>query len=91
MAFIDNKDSFVTDSGGNTNAPRIHRYREEATLAAIKAANYFNGAVNGAAGGGYGLRNGDVILVDASDGISFLHMAVDASDNATVAAANDFA
>jgi hypothetical protein len=82
--------NFITDSQANTNAPRIHRYRESATLASIKAANYFNGAVNGTSGGGYGLRNGDVILVDASNGISMLHIAVDASNNATVAAANDF-
>ena len=88
MAFTSS--AFITDSQANTNAPRIHRYREEETLANIKAANYFNNAVNGASGGGYGLRDGDVILVDASDGVSFLHMAVDASDNATVAAANDF-
>lgn len=91
MAFLGNENNFVTDSGANTNAPRVHRYREEEALATIKGANYFNGAVNGTTGGGYGLRNGDVILVDASDGISFLHMAVDASNNATVAAANDFA
>jgi len=89
MAF--SGDFFITDSQGNTNAPRIHRYREEEELANIKGANYFNNAVNGASGGGYGLRNGDVILVDASDGTSFLKMAVDASDNATVESANDFA
>lgn len=83
--------NFIPDSGANTNAPRIHRYREENTLVAIKAANYFNNAVNGTSGGGYGLRSGDVILVDASNGASFLHIAVDASNNATVAAANDFA
>ncbi len=89
MAFTPN--SYVTDSGANTNAPRVNRYREENTLANIKAANYFNNAVNGASGGGYGLRDGDVILVDASDGTSFLKMAVDAAGDATVESANDFA
>ena len=89
MAF--DKDTFITDSQANTNAPRIHRYREEETLANIKAANYFNNAVNGASGGGYGLRDGDVILVDASNGTSFLKMAVDADGDATVESANDFA
>lgn len=83
--------NFITDSQANTNAPRIHRYREENTLASMKAANYFNGAVNGTSGGGYGLRDGDVILVDGSNGVSMLHIAVDSSNNATVAAANDFA
>jgi len=91
MAFSGNEDSFVTDSGANTNASRIHRYREVEALATIKGANYFNGAVNGTAGGGYGLRDGDVILVDASDGMSFLHISVDVSNNATVDVANDFA
>lgn len=91
MAFADNTQNFVTDSQANTNAPRIHRYSEDATLVSLKAANYFNGAVNGAAGGGYGLRDGDVILVAANDGISFLEMAVSAGGDATVNAANDFA
>tara|TARA_R110002096_G_C14489352_1_gene714487 strand:+ start:467 stop:736 length:270 start_codon:yes stop_codon:yes gene_type:complete len=89
MAF--DKDNFITDSGANTNAPRINRYKENATLAAMKAANYFNLAVSGASGGGYGLREDDLILVSGSDGVSFLSMTIDASDNATVAFANDFA
>ena len=89
MAFTPS--NFITDSGANTNAPRINRYKEGATLAAIKAANYFNAAVTGTNGGGYGLRDGDIILVSASDGVSFLAMAVDGSNNATVGSANDFA
>lgn len=83
--------NFITDSQANTNAPRIHRYREDATIASISAANYFNSAVNGTSGGGYGLRDGDVILVDASNGTSFLKMAVSGSNNATVESANAFA
>lgn len=89
MAFTAN--NFVTDSGANTNAPRINRYKEEATLITLKGANYFNAAVTGTNGGGYGLRDGDIILVNASNGVSFLSMSVDGSNNATVGAANDFA
>lgn len=89
MAF--DKNNFITDSGANTNAPRINRYKEAVTLATMKAANYFNLAVTGTSGGGYGLRENDIILVSGSDGVSLLSMTIDASNNATVEYANDFA
>lgn len=89
MAFTSN--NFVTDSGANTNAPRINRYKEAVTLATLKGAGYFDAAVSGTSGGGYGLRDGDLILVAGSDGTSFLSMAVSGSNVATVDSANDFA
>lgn len=88
MAFVGA--NFITDSGANTDAARLFRYRTTTdTLAAVKGANYFDNA--SAITGGYGLRNKDVIFVEASDGQSFLFMAVDAAGAATTTSANDFA
>jgi len=88
MAFTSN--SYITDSGANTNAARINRYRSADSLATIKGAGYFDLAVTGTAGGGFGLRNGDLIFTEASDGESFLFMAVSAVNVATTSSANDF-
>jgi hypothetical protein len=83
--------NFIPDSGGNTNAARIFRYRTaDDSLATVKGSGYFDGAVNSTTGGGYGLRDGDVIFVEATDGESFLFMAVSASNVATTSSANDF-
>ena len=83
--------NFVPSSAmANSDAPRMFAYATSGdTLATVKGANYFNTASDPT--GGYGLTNGDVIFVSASDGESFLFIAVDGSGNATTASANDFA
>ncbi len=86
MAFIG--DNFVSDSGANTNAPRVFRYRNDAdSIATIKGANYFDEA---SALAGYGLKDLDVIHVRGSDGASFITVSVTAGA-ATMELALDFA
>lgn len=89
MAFT--PDTFVPGSSmANSSAGRIFSYRTAAdNLSAVKAANYFDEAA--APSGGLGLKDGDFILVEASNGYSMLAMAVSGAGAATVAAANDFA
>ena len=88
MAFSGSE--FVPDSQANTNAPRIFRYATTAdAIAAVKGSGYFNDAADPT--GGYGLRDGDVILAVASDAQSFLYMAVSGAGVATVSTALDFA
>lgn len=72
----------------NSDAARMFSYQSVDTLATIKGANYFDDAASTT--GGLGLTDGDVILVAALDGTSFLKMSVSAGA-ATLAAANDFA
>lgn len=73
----------------NSNASRIFSYVTTAdALAAVKGANYFDPAADPT--GGLGLTDGDVVLVEATDGSSFLKIAVSAGV-ATTASANDFA
>ena len=79
--------TFVPQSAmGNSGAPRVFSYSTAETLATAKGANYFDPA---AAAAGMGLKDLDVILVNASDGVSFLSMSITAGA-ATVGAANDF-
>lgn len=88
MAF--NADNFIPVSAmANSNASRIFSYvTTDDNLVAVKAANYFDVAAEPT--GGLGLTDGDVILVEATDGTSFLKIAV-SGGAATTAAANDFA
>jgi len=73
----------------NSDAAAVFVYRTAAdNLAATKAANYFDDAA--ASTGGLGLKNDDVILVQATDGTSFLEVDVTAGA-VTTTAANDFA
>lgn len=87
MAFTG--ETFVSHDTSNNNAPRMFSYRTaDDNLAAVKAANYFDPAA--APSGGYGLSDRDMILVDASDGATILHVLVSGAGAVTVAAANDF-
>lgn len=71
----------------NSNLPRVFGYQTGDTLVTVKGANYFDPASEI---GGMGLTDGDVVLVNASDGTSFLSIAVTAGA-ATTASANNFA
>lgn len=87
MAFT--PDTFLPlSSMANSNAPRQWGYDTGDTIATVKAANYFDAA--SATSGGLGLLNGDVILVTASDGTSYLRMVV-TDGAATTSSALDFA
>lgn len=89
MAFV--KDTFIPLSAmANSNAGRMFSYRGTDTLAASKASGYFDEAAS--LTGGLGLKSGDFILIDATDGQSILFMGVNPSTGVTtVASANDFA
>lgn len=72
MAFSDG--TFVRlDTGSNSDAGKLFLYKESATLAAIRAANYFDDAA-----ATYGLADEDVIMILASDGFGFSQMSVTA-------------
>ena len=89
-----NKDNFIPASAmANSNAGRMFSYNAGGdTLAATKASGYFNDVAVSDIAPGYGLRSGDFILVDASDGQSFLFVGVvPATGVTTTVAANDFA
>lgn len=77
MAFADGVFAPLS-SMANVDAGKTFTYKEDATLAAIRAANYFNNALN------YGLAAGDVIMIFANDGFGFSVVAVDGSNNVTV-------
>lgn len=90
MAF--SASTFVPQSAmANSDSARVFSYVTGTdTLAATKAVSYFDAAANPA--GGLGLTSGDFILVDASDGQSFLFVGVNPSTGVvTVGSANDFA
>ncbi len=74
-------------SMANSDAPRIFSYATGDTLATANGDDYFNLAA--AQSGGQGLKDLDVIYVNAVDGFSFLSMTITAGA-ADVAAANDF-
>lgn len=85
MAFIGQ--DFIKASG-QANGFVMHTFSSTTdNLAAVKASGYFDDA---AANGGWGLKDGDFILVTASDGESILKIDV-TSLVATTASANDFA
>jgi len=60
-------------SGSNSDAGTVWLYKEDATLAAIRAANYFDDAV-----ASYGLADEDVIMIVGNDGFGFSQMSVTA-------------
>ena len=77
MAFADGY--FVPlSSQANTDAGKVWQYKEDATLAAIRAANYFNDAVI------MGLKDEDIIMIIGNDGFGFNIMAIDAAADVTV-------
>lgn len=82
MAFI--SDDFIPQSAmANSSASRQFSYRTTDTLAATKGANYFDAGVP------YGIKNGDVIFAQASDGESYLFVSVIA-EAVSVGSALDF-
>lgn len=64
MAFSDGTFTRVSKDANSDNFT-LWSYYENATLAAIRAANYFNDAYD------YGLRDGDIIMIQGSDGFGF--------------------
>ena len=60
MAF--SGDALERVSGGNTDAGSLWKYKEAATLEAIRASGYCNNAVN------YGLRDGEIVSIYGSEG-----------------------
>lgn len=82
-------DTFIPQSAmGNSNAARQFSYTTaDDAIAAVKAANYFDAAASPT---GAGLLTGDVILVTATDGTSFIQVDVTAGVVTTVLAV-DFA
>ncbi len=84
--------NFIPGSAqANSDAPRNFHYKTTVdNLAAVKAASYFDNAALPT--GGLGLKDGDIILAKATDGMSFLEVAVASpSGDVTINAANDFA
>ena len=85
MAFIGN--DFIKSSG-QANGLVMHSYSTATDdLATVKALDYFSDASEA---GGWGLKDGDFILVSATDGASFLKMVV-AGGNTAADSWNDFA
>jgi len=66
MAFSDG--TFTRLSGSNSTGGSVFVYTENATLSAVRAANYLNSAYD------YGLRDGDVVMFIGSDGFGFNKM-----------------
>ncbi len=69
MAFASG--TFTRLSGSNSTGGAVWVYTESATLAAMRAANYFDDAA-----ATYGLSDGDVIMLIGSDGFGFSVVAV---------------
>ena len=67
-------------SGGNSDAGVVWKYEENATIAAIRGANYFNKAVD------YGVKADDVILIIANNGVGFNTFTVSGSGDYTMTA-----
>jgi hypothetical protein len=77
--------SFIPQSAqANSDAPRVFSYATADTLASTKGAAYFDGGID------YGLKDNDVVLVSAVDGVSFLSITISGTDT-TTGSANDFA
>tara|TARA_R110002096_G_scaffold172770_1_gene346705 strand:+ start:77 stop:325 length:249 start_codon:yes stop_codon:yes gene_type:complete len=72
MAFASG--TFTRISGSNSTGGTVWLYGEAATLAAIRAANYLNDAAD------FGLADGDVVMIIASDGFGFNNMILTGSN-----------
>lgn len=66
-------DNLALIAGSNGTSGRVWKYKEAATLAAIRASGYFNNAVDA------GMANGDVVMILGSDGFGFSQIAVSGS------------
>lgn len=70
MAFT--SDNFIPlSSSANSNAGKVFQYKEDATLAAVRASGYFNDAADS-----YSLTDGDVIMLICNDGFGFSSVTV---------------
>lgn len=70
MAFADGTLAAINSSPAGAN---VFVYTESATLAAIRASGYFDSAVD------YGLVDGDIVLIVASDGFGMNDISVSGS------------
>lgn len=77
MAFADGT-LIPLSASANSNAGKVWMYKEDATLAAIRAANYLDDGVD------YGLADEDVVMILANDGFGFSQLAVSAAGAVTV-------
>ncbi|MDH5182454.1 MAG: hypothetical protein OEX12_01070 [Gammaproteobacteria bacterium] len=66
-------DNLALIAGSNGTSGRVWKYKEAATLAAIRASGYFNDAVDA------GMVDGDVVMILGSDGFGFSQIAVSGS------------
>lgn len=74
--------NFIPLSGSaNSDAGKTFQYKEDATLADMRAANYFDEAA-----ATYGLKDENVIMLVGSDGIGFSQASITAG---AVTLAND--
>ena len=76
MAFEDG--TLVAIQVANSDAGKVWLYKEDATIAAIRAANYFNNAHPE-----YGITTGDILMIIGNDGFGFSSIAI-SSGNVTV-------
>ena len=77
MAFSDGVFAPLS-SMANTDAGKTFTYKEDAPIGDMQANSYFNDAV------GYGLADGDVIMIFGNDGFAFISVVVDANNDVTV-------
>jgi len=71
MAFADGT-LIPLSASANSNAGKVWMYKEDATLAAIRAANYLDDGVD------YGLADEDVVMIIANDGFGFSQLSITA-------------
>jgi hypothetical protein len=70
MAFADGTLAAIHSSSAGAN---LFIYTEAATLAAVRASGYFDDAVD------YGMVDGDMVMIVASDGFGFNNISVSGS------------
>ena len=80
MAFADG--TFIPlSASANSDAGKVWLYKEDATIAAIRAANYLDDAVD------MGLADEDIVMILGNDAFGFSEVAVSAAGAVTVATA----
>lgn len=67
MAFAD---GVLAPIHSSSAGPNVFIYSEAATLVAIRASGYFDDSVD------YGMVNGDIVMIAASDGFGFNNIVV---------------
>lgn len=72
MAFADGT-LIPLSASANSDAGKVWLYKEDATLAAIRAANYFDDAYPN-----YGIQDEDVIMIIGNDGFGFSNIDITA-------------